>query len=217
MLRFGPRDGPVVIAAPALFEEANRTRAFLVRILRLLGEHGIAGVLPDLPGQGESLLPTHQATLAGWRDAFAAAARQVAAVATVSIRGGALVDGPTPVRAHWRLSPITGEEQVRELWRIRQAADSRPKLRYDPARFIGELDVEVAGNRLAPGLLAAMHAARTPDDAPVRTVRLATDPRPADLKLPGRPLWRASEPDVDEPLARALADDIAAWIRTCAA
>ena len=42
MLRFGPRDGPVVIAAPALFEEANRTRAFLVRILRLLGDCGIA-------------------------------------------------------------------------------------------------------------------------------------------------------------------------------
>ncbi|WP_245841521.1 hypothetical protein [Sphingomonas lenta] len=206
-----------MIAAPALFEEANRTRAFLVRILRLLGVHGIAGALPDLPGQGESLLPTHQATLAGWRDAFATAARHVSAVATVSIRGGALVDGPAPVSALWRLSPITGAEQVKELWRIRQAAHDRPKLRYDPARFIAELDVEVAGNRLAPGLLAAMNIAEPSSDAPVRTVRLDTNPRPADLKLPGRPLWRASEPDVDEPLAQALADDIAAWVHACVA
>lgn len=221
MLRFGPQDGPVVIAAPALLEEANRTRAFLVRILRLLGEHGVGGVLPDLPGQGESLLPTSQATLAGWREAFTAAATHVAAnayvTASMSIRGGALAEGPAPVCGRWRLAPMTGEEQVRELWRIRRSAEGRLSGDYRPERFIAEQDVEVVGNRLAPGLLAALHAARPVDDAPIYTVRLDTDPRPADWKLPGRPLWRASEPDVDDALARALADDVAAWIALCAA
>ncbi|RYD50253.1 MAG: hypothetical protein EOP60_12200, partial [Sphingomonadales bacterium] len=47
MLRFGPATGPVVIAALPLFEEANRTRTFVVTLLRALAERGIAGALPD--------------------------------------------------------------------------------------------------------------------------------------------------------------------------
>ena len=46
MLRFGPAGGPVVVAALPLFEEANRTRSFVVTILRLLAARGIAGALP---------------------------------------------------------------------------------------------------------------------------------------------------------------------------
>src|SRR6187551_1263766 len=58
MLRFGPATGPVVIAVMPLFEEANRTRAFMVALLRALAERGVASVLPDLPGTGESLIET---------------------------------------------------------------------------------------------------------------------------------------------------------------
>src|SRR3546814_8095624 len=54
MLRFGPDTGPVVVLALPLFEEANRTRAFAVTMLRALAERGVASVLPDLPGQGRS-------------------------------------------------------------------------------------------------------------------------------------------------------------------
>ena len=36
MLRFGPDAGPLVVAVLPLFEEANRTRAFLVAMLRAL-------------------------------------------------------------------------------------------------------------------------------------------------------------------------------------
>src|SRR3954469_12418228 len=63
MLRFGPDTGPVVIAAMPLFEEANRTRAFIVTILRALAAQGIASALPDLPGTGESLIETEHASL----------------------------------------------------------------------------------------------------------------------------------------------------------
>ena len=38
MLRWGPDGGPVVIAALPLLEEANRTRAFVVTILRALAK-----------------------------------------------------------------------------------------------------------------------------------------------------------------------------------
>jgi hypothetical protein len=53
------------------------------------------------------------------------------------------------------------------------------------------------------------------DDPPLRTVRLDTDPKPADRHVPGIPLWRRAEPDNDPALAALLADDIADWIATC--
>ncbi|HWU71836.1 MAG TPA: hypothetical protein VN137_00025, partial [Sphingomonas sp.] len=58
MMRFGPATGPVVVAVLPLFEEANRTRTFVSGVLRRLAARDIAGALPDLPGQGESLVPT---------------------------------------------------------------------------------------------------------------------------------------------------------------
>ena len=87
-MRFGPADGPVVGAARPLFEEANRTRAFMVSILRALAARGIASARPDLPGQGESMVPTGDATLASLRQAFAA----VPGGYTLAIRSGALLD-----------------------------------------------------------------------------------------------------------------------------
>jgi len=51
----------------------------------------------------------------------------------------------------------------------------------------------------------------------VRTVRLETEAKPADAKLPGSPLWRRAEPDNDIAFAQTIADDIAQWIATCAA
>ena len=49
-----------------------------------------------------------------------------------------------------------------------------------------------------------------------RTVRLDTDPQPADRHVPGTPLWRRAEPGNDPALAVLLADDIADWIARCA-
>ena len=59
-------------SVPATFApRPNRTRTFVVTVLRLLAERGIAGALPDLPGQGESLVPTQAMRLADMRAAFA--------------------------------------------------------------------------------------------------------------------------------------------------
>ena len=225
MLRFGPDHGPVVIAAPALFEEGNRTRAFLVRILRLLADRGVASVLPDMPGQGESSTPTESATLFDWRNAFEAVIEKLwherPVAGAVTIRGGAIVDTFGFLPARWQLAPIDGSDVLRELWRVRQASDRAMRGAYDPDWiFAAEEPVEIAGNRLNLDLLTSLTCASpftAEEGVPLRVVRLDTDPRPADLKLPGRPLWRASEPDVDEPLAVALADDIADWVRRCAA
>lgn len=198
MLGFGPAHRPTVIAAPALFEEANRTRAMLVDVLRRLAATGLRALLPDLPGQNESLVPTEAARLASWRQAFAAAAAATVAgpLYVVAIRGGALVD--TEVAApRWHFSPVTGAETVRALERLRAAGG-------------GE---DHGGNRIAPAMIDGLRDA-TP--LPARTVRLASDPRPADLTVDARPLWHASEPDTDPALQAALAQDIAQWVATCA-
>lgn len=224
MLRFGPSHGPLVLVAPALFEEANRTRAFTVSILRLLAERGIASALPDLPGQGESVVLTHEVTLAHWQEAFEAAADTVghhrAIASTVSIRGGALVDLPACGPARWQFAPSEGKDLLKNLWRIRQTGRGVKSVPCDPHRFIGESGgpVEIGGNLLSPDLLASLASASpysSVEGIGRRVVRLDSDPRPADRKVAGSPLWRRAEPGNDSLLAQLLANDIADWVRTC--
>ena len=198
MLRFGPATGPVVIAALPLFEEANRTRTFVVTILRLLAERGVAGALPDMPGQGESLVPADEMRLTNLRSAFAAAARAAGTPAlAIAIRSGALLDGEAILAGRWYFAPQSGPELARELGRVRQAGG-------------GE---DFGGNALAPEFLAELDDAATES---ARTVRIDRDPKDADLRVDAAPLWRRAEPDNDPALAALLADDIAAWVRACA-
>lgn len=200
MLRLGPASGPTVLAAMPLFEEANRTRAAMMDVLRRLAARGIGAALPDLPGTADSLLPTEAATLAGWRGAFAAAAGTLPGpVHVVAWRGGALVDAVEAPASRWYLSPIPGTVVMRDLRRVQAAGGS------------GLL----AGNRLSDALITALERQAPPRHA--RVVRLETDPRPADAKVAGRPLWRSAEPGTDAALQAAVAEDIADWIAICAA
>lgn len=218
---FGPDDGPVVVTAPPLFEEANRTRAFIVTMLRALAEQGIASALPDLPGTGESRVATEDATIEDWRRAFAQAAACFSddgrTVHVASIRGGALIDRDAMAASRWQFAPAAGDALVREMLRARAvAAPGAPAL--DP----GDPDdkgppLELAGNRVSRGLLRALHVAERVQREPLRVVRLESDPAVADRKLPGAPLWRRAEPDNDPALALRLADDLADWVRQCAA
>jgi hypothetical protein len=191
MLRFGPAEGPVVVAALPLFEEANRTRTFVVTILRMLAARGIASALPDLPGTGESLVPTSEARLGAMHEAFAV----IPGAYTMAVRSGALFDTGAR-KGRWHLSPQSGADLVRELNRLQRAGES----------------ADFGGNALSASFLAELDGVEA---VPARVVRLESDPKPADLKFPSAPLWRRSEPDNDLALATLLADDIAAWVRQC--
>lgn len=215
MLRFGPDTGPVVVAALPLFEEANRTRAFVVTILRALADRGIASALPDLPGQGESLAETANASMRSWRQAFAAAAAACSDMPPygIALRGGALIDTDAELAERWHFAPMLGDKALRELKRAAITAD--PQRRdLDSLDFESNTPVEIAGNLLSPALLGEIGAARP---APARIVRLTADAAEAALKVDGTPLWRRAEPDNDPALAALLADDIATWVRTCEA
>jgi hypothetical protein len=218
MIRFGPATGPVVVAVLPLFEEANRTRTFVSGVLRRLAERDIAGALPDLPGQGESLVPTENAMLRGWRSALASAASAAAGkrpVHILSCRGGALLDHDVEAVSRWQLAPAKGEALVRELLRTSAAAGARIEIDLDNYNDEGSA-VTIAGNRLSRILLRDLNAADCVREGAVRVVRLETDPAVADRKVAGAPLWRQSEPGDDRALADLLADDIADWIARCA-
>jgi len=220
MLRFGPASGPVVIAALPLFEEANRTRAFVVTILRQLALRGFAGALPDLPGTGESLIETEQASLSVWIASFKSATAALRptydSVHVIAFRGGALVDRDGAVETRWHFSPLPGRTVIRDLGRIALAAAKEAGTHFDPASLTASgSPVEIAGNRLNRALLAAIERAEPVASPPRRIVRLDSDPLTADRHLPGTPLWRRSDPDNDSTLAALLADDIAGWIASC--
>ena len=202
--RFGPDTGPVVLLLLPPFEEANRTRTFAVGLLRALADREIAGMLPDLPGQGESPLATVAVTLADWRAAVTALVDATdRPVVTATIRAGALFDIDAPVAGRWHLAPQRGDRLVRELARIAGGIDR-------DAPF-----VEIAGNRISATLLADLATATPSADHPCRIVRLGTDPDHADLRVDAAPLWRRAEPGDAPALAALLADDLAAWSRAC--
>jgi hypothetical protein len=221
LLRFGPAGAPVVVIALPPFEEANRLRALAVTVARRLADHGVAAVLPDLPGTGESLVDIAATRLPDWREAFAAASAATGAVRVcASFRAGALFDCDDGAIGHWRLSPQDGPRLVRELIRTRIAGlredgrDASTATLTETARADG---IELSGHWLTPALFGDLEHAAPPPPHRLRTVRLDGDAQPADHRLPAAPLWRRAEPDNNPELAQQLAEDICHWMTMCRA
>jgi len=172
MLRFGPATGPVVVAALPLFEEANRTRAFVVTVLRELAGRGIAGALPDLPGTGESLVPTSEVSIATMREAFAA----VPGDYTIAIRSGTLLDAGER-KARWHLAPQSGADLTRELDRIRTlGGGSDFGGNAISEALLAELaDAMPAEAEISSRPISALWRRAEPDNDPVLAALLADD------------------------------------------
>ncbi len=209
MLRFGPETGPVVMVALPLFEEANRVRALAVSVCRALADRGVASVLPDLPGQGESLVPLQDCTLSDMQDGFHTVCEVMRTTGRlpfcVSIRSGALL--APPAMPHWCLAPQDTTDLLRHLRRIQQAGN---------LHRVPETTGPIAGNPISAAFLGELAAPETAPAPVTRTLRLNGDPAEADRHVAGNPLWRRAEPDNDAALAQVLAADIAAWIASCA-
>lgn len=213
-------DGPPVLLVPPLFEELNRCRALLAGVMRGLAAGGMRAVLPDLPGTGESLRRLEDIAWTDWIGAvglvsFDLKARwQVPLVA--SFRGGCLTDQQAEGLSRWRFAPVTGAALMRDLVRAKQATMSeKTKAAAIEAQGLQE-PTEFAGYVIPPAIFAPLRGAGPANGDLVRTVRLESDPAPADLKLTGKPLWRQSEPGNDHALATALAADIIEWHQRCA-
>jgi len=212
MLRFGPEDAPLVLFVPPLFEEANRTRHFLVEVMRGLALQDIASILPDLPGMNDSLVATVDARLADWHAAIGALP---APVLTVGVRGGTLLDGVAGTDLHWRLSPETGARLLRDM--VRATAMTRGMKASDLEAGARVQPTTLAGSVIHQELFTALDAAVQSDQGTIRTVRLDDEAGDADARLSGTPLWRRAEPDHDPALAAAVVADICDWMTSCGA
>lgn len=191
-----------LLIVPALFEEANRTRRFLVQTMRLLDAAGIDSFLPDLPGCNESPQDFAAQSVHSWRGAMAAAAQVFAATEVLAVRGGALVF-PSHLPG-WALEPVKGASVLRQMLRARTIAAREAGRAEDSAALleIGRAEgLELAGYRCGASLIAGLESA-LPLDESQRTIRQAD--------LGGGALWLRSEPGEDVGQSAALARIIAA-------
>jgi hypothetical protein len=204
MMRIGAAGGAPILFVPPLFEEMNRTRAFIAAVMRSLAARGHGCWLPDLKGTGESEAALETVRWDEWRHDVTAAAAYVereagAAPLIASVRGGGLIDDGASAIGWWRLSPVAGASLVRDMVRA------------------GLAGVEWAGYDPSAELRGRLEEAIPVDQRPLRTAALASAAGPADVKLPGPALWRRSEPGNSAELAEAAVFDIARWYKTCAA
>ena len=69
-MRIGDPAAPFILFLPPLFEEMNRTRAFLAGAMRRVAAAGYCCRLPDLPGTGESERALEEVSWQDWQDAY---------------------------------------------------------------------------------------------------------------------------------------------------
>lgn len=198
LLRLGAGSPVTCLVLPALFEEANRMRRFTVSVMHCLADRRIGTILPDLPGTGESLEETRAISLADWR-AFVLEMRRIASL-SIAFRGGSILDSAFPSR--WRLAPETGERLLRDMVRATALSTGLSATEIDAQARV--VPMRLAGNLIDPDLYRAFHAAAPEGNA---FVSQAEGPR----------LWRSAEPGDDPHYAEAVADEIAAWVTSCAA
>ncbi|AJA09913.1 hypothetical protein SKP52_15170 [Sphingopyxis fribergensis] len=215
MLRIDPAGTPraTILIVPPLFEEANRTRRTLALAMRALAAEGFVAVLPDLPGQNESLVPLVEVDLVRWQNALAELVSGIDGPTIIaSFRGGALIDHKAKAKAWWRLAPVGGASQLRTLMRARVSADreagvtSSLEALHEQAKAAPLL---LAGNLLSPAMIAQLGTSEAQAVEPLRSIGLGID------GIAGTPLWLRAEPGEDAPMAHAIAADISAWSKTC--
>lgn len=215
LLRIDPagQHRATILIVPPLFEEANRLRRTLVLAMRALAEKGFAAVLPDLPGQNDSLVALADVDLARWRDSLAETATGIdGRIIVASVRGGALIDHRVEAAAWWRLAPVGGASLLRTLMRSRVSADREAGLTSSLESLQADAKIApllLAGNRLSPAMVAQLGASEPQAVEPLRSIGLGAE------GIAGTPLWLRAEPGEDAAMAEAIAADLAAWSTTC--
>lgn len=216
-LHLGRKHPRQILIIPPFFEEMNRTRSLLLAAMRTLDEARIGTILPDLPGQNESLVPDSGISLAMWRDALERLAAQSGVIIDMvaAVRSGAMVDDAVDCARHWRLAPEDGPSLLRQLVRTRLAADREAGISTSKAVLLAQArqeSTEFAGWEIPSAMIQELEDNALPMHEELRTILLEGSAAPADAYLSGKPLWRQSEPQEDHWLAQQIAADMAAWV-----
>ena len=193
-----------LLIVPALFDEANRMRRFTVEVMRRLDLSGIDCVLPDLPGNNESLQLLELQTPDLWRGAMLAAAKHFRASHVLSIRGGALVTPPgLPT---WHYAPVKGASQLRTMLRARILSSREAGITESQEDLLKQglqHGIELSGYRLGPAFVQQFQPL-----VPAEATVIDQD------MLGGSGLWLRAEPGEDRAQADALAAVLAIGIKS---
>ena len=217
IVREGPQHGPAVLFILPLFEEANRMRRTVRLAMRALAERGIGSLLPDLPGQNESLVPTVEASVSLWGEALRyIAEKEQRPIVSAAIRGGALIDYSMLATATWRLAPVKGSALLKLMVTARIAADKEAGTAMTRDALMAEAvahPIQLTGNWVSPRMVQELGEAVPESRVPLREVQLGSTDEPNEIV--GTPLWLRAEPGEDAAMAKAIAKDIADWMRIC--
>lgn len=215
-----------VLLAPPFAEEMNKSRRMFALLGEQLARQGLAAVLPDLFGTGDSEGEFADASWDCWRQDLARAATwaesELAPVtALVALRLGAELAADTTesgllpgVQRVVLWQPVFDRARhLTQFLRLRTAAALTQEDRKDSDGLKQQLQqgraVEVAGYELPPALASSMLASTARGALPsgwthVHWIEIQRDPRAA-LPLPSRKL-------VDG--ARAAGAEVASWVTT---
>ena len=194
---------PRLLVLPALFDEGNRLRRFTVSTMRRLATLGIASVLPDLPGCGESLWPLEAQTLDSWRAAAAAAAAHFRASHVLTIRAASCL--APPGLPGWHYAPHAPASQLRQLLRARTLAAREAGIAEGGEGLLARgkaRGLELAGYPLGPAMINQLSSEGAAPTLPVISQ--------SALAAPG--LWLRAEPGEDAAQSSALAVTLATLI-----
>jgi exosortase A-associated hydrolase 2 len=218
---FEPRargsDGHAVLFCPPFAEEMNKSRRMVALQARALAERGIATLVLDLYGTGDSAGDFGAARWDIWRDDLQRGARWLRDrgyrhISLWGLRGGALLAAQCARELGTALDRILlwhpvarGEQMMTQFLRLRLAADlvadgekiTTQQLRETLLR--GE-PVEVAGYLIAPDLLRSLDAADLKSDFDAASVRVGW----FEVAPTARALIPASRAVVDAWAARGL-------------
>jgi hypothetical protein len=216
-LGFCPADATrKILIIPPFFDEMNRARRMLVVAMRDLAAHGVATVLPDLPGCNESLAPMSEQDLDCWRAAMVCVVEQLGATHIAAIRGGALIDDALPHLPHWRLAPVKGASLIKTMMRTRIAGDKEAGITNSIENLMAQArtaHVELSGHLLNPEMVEQLIEAEPATLNNVTTVTLGDGP---DM-VSGSALWLRAEPQDDREMSAAIATNLDRWSALCGA
>lgn len=198
----GERTAPCVMIVPPFAEEMNKCRPSLCKVAQGLAGRGIATLMPDLTGTGDSEGGFRDADWGAWKDDLARAARwsrecgyEVTGLICVRLGCvlGAQVAASMPLfvaRTVFWQPVLDGARFLGQFLRLRAAASAMEDIRETVAELRTRLDaeemLEVAGYELSATLAGQIEQVRLVDALGphlgqlqwIETVRAADDPMP---------------------------------------
>lgn len=184
LLRQPPKPKGAVLVVPPFAEEMNKSRAMVTRLSQSLAVQGVATVMPDLFGTGDSDGDFGDASWECWQDDLQSArawctSQRIGVFAILAIRLGAALavaataSGrfPSVERTVFWQPTLDGARHLTQFLRLRVAALLASEGRNATVAMLREAaargeTLEVAGYQLSPALVAELDSVAPPDRLP---------------------------------------------------